>query len=239
MPLERAPVRVTIDEEARDRGLLVAFSDREGGVSQWPYDSLNLAVRVGDDRGAVAENRGRVAAVAGFDLGSLTLARQVHGTLVVTVDDPGSVAGGEADGLITDRPGVVLGLLTADCAAVVLAGEERVAVLHAGWRGLAEGIVGEGVAAVGRVWKAWVGPAIRDCCYEVGPEVIHAFRYRSLPVGNRRVDIAEAARAALSEAGVSRVSVSGVCTSCNDRYFSYRRDALTGRQGAFVSRLST
>lgn len=230
---------MTIDEEARDRGLLVAFSDREGGVSRWPYDSLNLAVRVGDDPGAVAENRRRVAAVAGFEAGSLTLARQVHGTLLVTVDEQGSVAGGEADGLVTDRPGPVLALLTADCAAVVVAGEEGVAVLHAGWRGLAAGIVGDGVAAVGRVWKAWIGPAIRDCCYEVGPEVIDAFRYRSFPVGKGRVDIAEVARTALSEAGVSRVSVSGVCTGCDDRYFSYRRDALTGRQGAFVSMLSS
>jgi copper oxidase (laccase) domain-containing protein len=113
-----------------------------------------------------------------------------------------------------------------------------VAVLHGGWRGLVGGIVERGVAALDRAQRAWVGPTIRACCYEVGPEVVDAFRRRDLPLaGEGRVDPAEAAAALLERAGVE-VALSDVCTACDESYFSYRREGTTGRQGAFAALLS-
>lgn len=219
---------------AGGRQAVVAFTDRFGGVSDEPYHWLNLAMAVGDRREDVAENRLRVGLAAGFEPRALVLSRQVHGTRlrVVSPGDNGVV--GEADGLVARVPGVPIGLLTADCAAVVLAGAQGVAIVHAGWRGLAGGIVRRGVSAVGSDVKAWVGPAIRDCCYEVGEDVIGAFRRADLPTGRRRVDISSAASAALTEAGVDDVDVDETCTACDARYFSYRRDGVTGRHGAFA-----
>jgi copper oxidase (laccase) domain-containing protein len=136
-----------------------------------------------------------------------------------------------------------VGILTADCGPVVIASPDEMgpaAVLHAGWRGLVGGVLPHGVEALGRTEAAWIGPCIKACCYEVGPEVLAAFDEAGLPVAKRygdhgRVDIADAARASLERAGVSKVVDSGVCTHCNEDYFSYRRDGVTGRQGAFVS----
>jgi copper oxidase (laccase) domain-containing protein len=111
--------------------------------------------------------------------------------------------------------------------------------LHAGWRGLVAGVIEAGIATLGSPLRAWIGPCIRACCYEVGSEVVEAFRSKDLPVADRsHVDIAEAATAALSRAGVSQVAVSDACTCCNPSYFSYRRDGVTGRQGAFAARLN-
>ena len=232
---EQQGVRVLVDPEAEARGVLVAFADRRGGVSKAPYDELNLAAKGGDRAADALENRRRVGVAAGFDPAAIVLPRPVHGADVATVVPGRTVEIPAADGLTTAVPGTVLGLLTADCAAVVLAANDGVAILHAGWRGLAGGIVEAGVAAVGPVWRAWVGPAIRDCCYEVGPEVVDALRARGLPAGANRVDVARAAEAALRSAGVTRVVVVDTCTGCNPDYFSYRRDRVTGRQGAFVS----
>jgi polyphenol oxidase len=231
-------VRLLVDPSAGQTGVMVAFTDRVGGVSGAPYDSLNLALRVGDDRDAVLENRGRAAAAAHFDTDALALARQVHGADVIEVAPGSSGVVGEADGLIARAPGVVIGILTADCAPVLLHGDEGVAVLHAGWRGLVAGVVEEGIRALGGARRAWGGPAIRACCYEVGPEVVDAFEARGLPVSRRdRVEPATAAAAALRSAGVSSITVSEVCTSCDERYYSYRRDGVTGRQGAFIALL--
>jgi polyphenol oxidase len=175
----------------------------------------------------------------GFEVADLVLARQVHGGDLLDVPRGSSGVLGRADGLVTRMPGPVLGLLTADCAPIVVAGDASVAVLHGGWRGLVAGIVERGVAAVDRAQRAWVGPTIRACCYDVGPEVVDAFRRRGLPVsGGRRVDPARAAAAVLEKAGIE-VAVSDVCTACDPSYFSYRRDGTTGRQGAFAALLST
>lgn len=232
---EHEGVRVLTDADAREHGVLVAFGNRRGGVSRPPFDELNLNTEGGDCVADAAENRRRIAKTAGFDPSALVLFRPVHGIHLETVVAGQTEDDRAADGLVTAAPGRVLGLLTADCAAVVVAGERSVAILHAGWRGLAAGIVAAGVEAVGPVWRAWVGPAIRDCCYEVGDEVLAAFRARNLPVHAGRVDIAEAAEAALRSAGVEDVLVADTCTGCDRDYFSYRRDGLTGRQGAFVS----
>jgi hypothetical protein len=226
------------DEGARERGVLVGFTARLGGVSRVPFDTLNLAVRVGDERADVYENRRRAGAAAGFDAERLALALQVHAADVIDVgpDDAGVL--GEADGLFAASPGPVLAILAADCAPVVLWGERGVAIVHAGWRGLVAGVVAKGVERVGEVHGAWVGPAIRACCYEVGPEVVEGFRSAGLPVHDEsHVEPGLAAGEALRAAGVGSVAVSEVCTSCDRRFFSYRRDGLTGRHGAFVSLL--
>ena len=227
------------DAGARASGVLVAFTARLGGVSKVPYDTLNLAVRVGDTRFDVMENRRRAAVAAGFDEERLTLAIQVHAADVIDVaaDDAGVL--GEADGLFTAAPGPVLAILAADCAPVTLWGAGGVAIVHAGWRGLVAGVVAKGVERVGEVHAAWVGPAIHSCCYEVGPDVVDAFTEAGLPVADEsHVDPGRAAVAALGAAGVRAVTMSEVCTSCDERFFSYRRDGVTGRHGAFVSLLA-
>lgn len=214
----------------------VVFTDRNGGVSPAPFDSLNLAARVGDDPGLVKQNRARVAKAAGFDPEAIRLARQIHGADLLEVSSKDPVVAGEADVVATREPGVVIGILTADCTPVVVAGAGRVAIAHAGWRGLVAGAVEVAVDWVGDPFGAWVGPSIRSCCYEVGPEVIEAFQEKGLPVAaSDRVSPGEAAVFAVRRAGVRNVVASSDCTSCDARYFSYRRDGLTGRQGAFAS----
>lgn len=228
-------VRLLTDPTARAFGVALAFSDRDGGVSGPPYASLNLALRVGDRRNSVEENRRRVAQAAGFDLDELALARQIHGADVLHVEPGRSGVVGIGDGLVAGAPGVVLGILSADCAPVLVAGGGRIGVLHAGWRGLLAGVVERGLDALGDVDAAWVGPCIRACCYEVGAEVIEGFESRGLAVAApSRVDVADAAATVLQRAGVASVSLAGTCTGCDHRYFSHRREGKTGRQGAFI-----
>ncbi|MBK5218338.1 MAG: polyphenol oxidase family protein, partial [Thermoleophilia bacterium] len=136
-------------------------------------------------------------------------------------------------------------VFTADCLPVALRGPGGVAILHCGWRGLAAGIVAKGVAAV-RATDAAIGPGIGPCCYEVGPEVLDAFANLSAdgPISgdmgpksaHRRLDLVEVARRLLGEAGVERVEVAGLCTSCEaELFFSHRRDGgRTGRQGGLA-----
>jgi purine-nucleoside/S-methyl-5'-thioadenosine phosphorylase / adenosine deaminase len=231
----RRGVHLLLDRSALDDGWLVAFSSRRGGVSAPPYDTLNLAARVGDDPDCVAENRRRAAAVLGFPVASLALARQVHGANALEVLPGSSGVLGEADILVAREPGPVLAILTADCAPVLVAGERGVAIAHAGWRGLVAGAIEAAVDAVGAVRAAWIGPCIHACCYRVGRDVIDAFRGVDLPVAGRdRVDPAQASLFALRRAGVELVAVAEPCTSCDADYFSYRRDGTTGRQGAFL-----
>jgi YfiH family protein len=229
-------LRLLTDERASKRGIQVFFTDRRGGVSATPFDSLNLAARVGDDLERVDENRRRVGGAAGFDLSRLALARQVHGASVIEVRDGDAGVVGEADVLVSRSRAATIGILTADCAPVVLWGDRVIAIVHAGWRGLVAGAVEVGMAATGKVHAAWVGPSIHGCCYEVGPEVIDAFERRKLPVANgTHVDPGRAAAVALRRAGVEAIAVSDACTSCDRRYFSHRRDGVTGRQGAFAT----
>jgi YfiH family protein len=234
-PTTRGGIAMEVDEAAGRAGVLVAFTGRGGGVSDPPFDSLNLAMTVGDREPAVRENRRRVAEALGYEPWALSVARQVHGTDVIRVRGRRTGLMGTGDALVTRSRRPVLGLLTADCAPVVLLGR-RLAVAHAGWRGLAGGMVATAAAAAGPVRAAWVGPSIRRCCYEVGPEVIEAFTAAGLPVADAsHVDIPEAAAAALRLAGVEAVAVSSVCTGCDPRWFSHRRDGTTGRNGAFAA----
>jgi YfiH family protein len=223
----------------------VAFTTRAGGVSEGPYESLNLGAHTADAADRVFENRRRAFAAVGADPGDAAMARQVHGATVrkaqpttVVEDRPRP----ECDALWTDEPGTALMLLTADCLPIALvrtSGERpALAVLHAGWRGLLAGLPAAGVAALGGEVAAVVGPGIGPCCYEVGPEVGEPFRaaFGGDVVRGRNLDLWTAAERALKAAGCTRVERVDLCTACHpDRFFSYRRDAgVTGRQGVIA-----
>jgi polyphenol oxidase len=209
----------------------VVFSTRRGGVSEGPYASLNLGRMTGDVVERVDENRRRLCAEIGADVGRLALNRQVHSADVHRAR-PGQ-RGEPGDGLWTDEPGLPLLALAADCLplALVRDGAEgaAVAVLHAGWRGLLAGIVEAGVAALGTVAAACVGPAIGPCCYEVGEEVARPFAdaFGDDVVSDRRLDLWAAAERALRTAGVASVERVDLCTRCNpELFFSQRRTGL-------------
>jgi len=207
----------------------VAFSTRAGGVSEGPFASLNLGLLTDDEPDNVHENRRRLCSEVAADPDRLALNRQVHG-----IEVHRAVAGRRGvpgDGLWTDEPAVPMLKVTADCLPIALArtnGEPGLCLLHAGWRGLSEGIVGAGVAALGGPLAAVVGPGIGPCCYEVGPEVAGLFGS-----SGRTLDLRAVAERALREAGVERVEHVELCTACDEeRFFSHRRDGgLTGRQG--------
>jgi len=212
-------------------GYVVAFTTRQGGVSSGVYESLNLTGGTGDDRERVAENRRLACAKLGLDHDRLSFNRQVHSP---TVHRAGG-RGGVGDGLWTDEPGLPMLAFSADCLPIAIArtdGERRLAVLHAGWRGLAEGVVAAGVEALGPgETAAVVGPAVGPCCYEVGEDVSSLFD-EDLTV-SRMLDLWSAAERALQRAGVSRVERIDLCTRCHaELFFSHRRSgALRGAQG--------
>jgi YfiH family protein len=238
VPADHGGLRLATDPAAREAGVLVAFTDRRGGVSRRPFDSLNLAMSVGDDPSAVTTNRARVAQALGFDLDRLALARQVHGAELIEVTGGCSGVVGEADVLATSTPGQAIAILTADCTPVTIWGSRGVAIAHAGWRGLVAGAVERAVDWVGDPRAAWVGPSVRGCCYQVGPDVIDAFEQRGLPItDDRHVDPRDASLHVLKSCGVDAVATSNACTFMDGNYFSYRRDEITGRQGAFASLL--
>jgi YfiH family protein len=208
------------------------FTTRRGGVSEGPYDALNLGLWTDDDPARVRDNRARVERLGG---GRLAQGHQVHGTRVVHADPEATT---DADGQVTARAGVAPIVLVADCLPIALIAPEGVAMLHAGWRGLAGGIVAEGVRALralgagGRIAAA-IGPGAGPCCYEVGPEV-HA----ALGTRGRTVDLKAIAAARLREAGVDEVHDCGLCTMCDPgSFFSHRRDGgVTGRQAGLAWR---
>jgi polyphenol oxidase len=224
-------------------GYVVAFTTREGGVSEGPYASLNLGLRTNDDPQRAVANRRIACAALGADVGRLTHNHQVHSNRVVRAV-PGQ-NGTEADGVWTDEPGIPLLAMSADCVPIVLVrttGERAVAVLHAGWKGLLGGIVAEGVKALGGgALAAAIGPSIGPCCYEVGEDVAAPYRerYGDEIMRGSNLDLWTAAERALRAARVARVDRFDRCTSCeSDTFFSHRRDqGETGRQGviAYVS----
>ena len=207
-------------------GATALFTTRRGGVSEGPYASLNLGLLTEDDADRVAANRERVRVQAGAE--RLAQGRQVHGTRVVVDGQDGE----EADGQVTSRAGVAAIVLVADCLPVALAGPGAAGVVHAGWRGLAGGVLEAGVAAAGAVAAA-IGPGIGPCCYEVGDDVRAVFG-----TSGRTLDLKAVARARLRDAGVTEIHDSGLCTACAaKRFFSHRRDrGLTGRQAGLAWR---
>ena len=244
------------------RGVRHGFTQRAGGASRGAFSSLNFSSREGDVPARVTDNWRRLEAAANLPARGWALSSQVHGARVERI-----VGGGpachhrrnhpEADGMATERPGVILGVLTADCLPVVLAlpGATAVAIAHAGWRGTLEGIVAATVrelcalsgAAPGDVVAA-LGPAIGGCCYQVGDEVREAFVTRWGAAHARRIlkrsdpwrlDLQAANLIQLRETGVRAPNTAALplCTSCRpDLFFSFRRDGpRSGRMLSFVT----
>lgn len=219
---------------------------RAGGVGVAPHDTLNLGLRAEDNPEAVAENRRRVRAAVPAD--PLWL-RQVHGSEVVDADVSDVPAEPAVDASVTAQPGRVLAIMVADCLPVVIADAQGkvLGAAHAGWRGLAGGVLEHTLDAMrakapqATGWRAWVGPGIGPEHFEVGQDVLDAFtaddpataRFfspRPGAAGKWLADLAGLADFRLRRAGVQEVSLSGECTvTRKDRYFSYRRDGVTGR----------
>lgn len=205
----------------------IVFSTRRGGVSEGPYESLNLGRLTGDDVERVDENRRRLCAEIGAELEPLALNRQVHSTVVHR-----AVAGrrGEpGDGLWTEERDVPILAMTADCLPIALSraeGPPGVAVLHVGWRGLRDGIVAEGVGVLAGATHAAIGPGIGPCCYEVGEDVAKPFAaaFGADVVSGGKLDLWTSAERALRRAGVEEVARLDLCTFCSpDLFFSHRR----------------
>jgi polyphenol oxidase len=218
------------------------------GVSGAPYASWNLGDHVGDDPAAVVENRRRLRAAAGLPSEPAWL-NQVHGACVADLD--ASDPRGAADAAMARRSGVVCAILTADCLPIAFSTEsgDRIAAAHGGWRGLAAGVIPSTVRSMGVAPErllAWLGPAISSRHFEVGAEVREAFVKRDLQTsaafqpnarGRFMADLAMLARIELKALGVDRIYGGGECTyALADRYFSYRRDGVTGRQATLIWR---
>ena len=219
---------------------------RTGGASGGRYESFNLGDHVGDDPNAVQHNRALLREALNLPAEPLWL-KQVHGTNVV--DAASAPAGVTADGAWTDTPGVVLAVLTADCLPVFLCDRAgtRIALLHAGWRGLAAGVIEAGVARLGGAdadLLAWLGPAIGPDFYEVGEEVRAAFvgrdaaaaaAFRPNGPGRWCADMYELASQRLRALGVREVHGGQYCTLRErGRFFSYRRDGQCGRMASLL-----
>jgi YfiH family protein len=222
----------------------VVFSTREGGVSEGPYESLNLGIFTGDAPERVVENRRRLAGAAGVDPERARMAWQQHGAEVRRARPEGIVTPGTqhepCDGWWSDEPGQGMMLVTADCLPVAIARRNgrrpALAVLHVGWRGLLEGIVQSGVAVLGGgELAASIGPGIGPCCYEVGADVAELYEnaFGSDVLTDGRLDLWRAAEVALRRSGVEEVERTDLCTYCHpELFFSHRRDrGTTGRQG--------
>ncbi len=238
-------------------GIRHGFFGRPGGVSEGVFASLNVGLRSGDERARVLENRSRAAAALGASLEHLCIARQVHGVTCLRVDtawEPSAPP--EADALVTTRPGILLGVTSADCAPVLLADPEAgvVAAAHAGWRGalagvleaVVEGMIAAG-AAPGRIC-AVVGPCIGRRSYEVGPDLrarfleedpqSEPFFLEAAGSGRPRFDLEGYCVYRLGRAGVGRVQAVGRDTCAEaELFFSFRRTTLSGG-GPFGLQLS-
>jgi polyphenol oxidase len=230
--------------EAELPGATVCFTTRRGGVSAAPFDTLNLGVLTPDDRGAVLENRGLAASALGIDGERIRMGLQVHGSELLSHDDPGrrghyfdpAPEPPQADGHVTGAAGIPLLVLVADCLPVAVKGPGGLAMLHCGWRGLAGTLIPDAVAKVGGE-TAVIGPGIGPCCFEVGREVREAF----VGLGDgifqgSMCDLPEASRRLLRASGVEVIETAGICTFCNEvDFFSHRRDGgVTGRQAGIA-----
>lgn len=218
---------------------------RQGGVSQPPYDSLNLAFHVGDNAEHVAENR-RI--LHGYVANPIVWLEQVHGGEVVVVDEQFEVAQvHQADALYSQSRQTPLAIMTADCLPILLASRcgTEIAAIHGGWKPLAKGVIENTLAqfkAQPDDIYAWFGPAIGPAAFEVGPEVLAAFpgldsafqRYRD---GKLLADIFAIAELQLTKLGVNKIYGERQCTvSDPSEYFSYRRDRVTGRMATLIWR---
>ncbi|MGC0154762.1 peptidoglycan editing factor PgeF [Chromobacterium vaccinii] len=221
------------------------LTTRSGGVSQPPYASLNLGAHVGDAPDHVAANRARLRDELPAEPAWLN---QVHGIAVVDAAAVGADAP-DADASFARAPGAVCAVMTADCLPLLLCDDAGgvVAAVHAGWRGLCDGVIEAAVAAIGAppaTLMAWLGPAIGPDAFEVGAEVRQAFVERDAAAaaafididdGKYLADIYALARLRLAGLGVDRVYGGDFCTVIDrDRFFSYRRDGVTGRMASLI-----
>jgi len=227
----------------------VVFTDRHDGVSEPPFDTANLGLLTEDDPARVAENRRRAAAAMGgaaAEPDGWFRIRQVHGVDVVVAErTPEGVP--DADAAVTLDTARPLVVLTADCAPVALVSEHAVGVVHAGWRGLAGGVI-EAAVDVQRSLdhtpvRAVLGPCIQPEHYAFGADELDALASRLGPTvrgrtagGEPALDLRAGVRAALAAVGVTDLNDVDVCTAASPDYFSYRRDGVTGRQAMIVVR---
>jgi YfiH family protein len=233
-------------------GVQALATTRRGlGLSVPPYDDFNLGDHVGDDPAAVAANRAALREQWKLPADPLWL-RQVHGTRVVDAGVMATDDVPEADAAITHESGRVLAILTADCLPVLFAADDGsvLGAAHAGWRGLAAGVLEATVAAMRhdpRRIAAWIGPGIRRAAFEVGPEVREAFvaadklafaAFKPSPrAGHFQCDLAMLARLRLMQSGLSRIADCGLCTHASpQQFYSHRRDQRTGRMATLVWR---
>lgn len=264
--VERDGIACWTDERLlREDGVLVAFTERSGGVSREPFASLNLAGHVGDEPRDVDANRERLLGALGMRglRDRLVTAEQVHGDLVATVAEADAGTGAfvgrgsgpvpGVDALVTAVPDIPLMLLYADCVPVVLValGERpAVAVVHAGWRGALarlpqqtmDALVEAGFRA--EATYAYVGPHIGECCYEVDRELMSQFGKAFATIGRAcaRLDLAAAVAESLTDAGIpeERQCRLGMCTAHHtDAFYSYRAERRTGRHGAVAAIVKT
>jgi YfiH family protein len=246
----QALVSTALDEA----GFVAAFTERTGGVSAGPFESLNLGLRAGDDPHRAKENRRRVCRALGIE--AFACGRQAHGTSAALIGPAEADAGFEdprlapaaTDILVVDHPGVAVAVLTADCVPVALADPEegRLAVVHAGWRGIAAGILPAALRLFRRpaALRAAIGPAVRADHYEVGEDVARAVASGSgagaratRPGGRLALDLPATIEGVLTRFGVRQIERSEECTACEAaRFFSHRRDGITGRQALVAFR---
>jgi YfiH family protein len=230
--------------EADLPGATVCFTTRRGGLSQVPYDSLNLGLITGDSREAVLANRSRLATALGLDPARVRTGLQVHGSKILVHDDldrdghfPDPVGNPpEADGHVASASGLPMLVLAADCLPVAIVGPRGLAMLHCGWRGLTGSLVADAASMVDGQ-AAVIGPGIGPCCFEVGQDVRHAFAGLGDGIfeGNH-CDLPEVAARLLELNGVTAIERAGICTSCETAdFFSHRRDGGdTGRQAGIA-----
>jgi len=246
----RGNMRVTDDWIIPDWPVAAAVravtTTRRGGVSQGHYASMNPADHVDDDPAAVMANRQTLQQALGLP-GQPVWLQQVHGTVAVSA----ATAGGSptADAAWCSQPGIVCAVLTADCLPVLLADTagQCVAAIHAGWRGLAAGVIEQAAMAMGRPGEtllAWLGPAIGPSVYRVGDEVRDTFMahdqeaggaFRQGPDGEWFADLYQLARQRLADCGVTAVYGGEYCSFTDaERFYSYRRDGATGRMATLI-----
>lgn len=239
--------------EWRSGAATAAFPTREGGVSEAPFDTLDLGLSVGDDDEAVLENRRRFWAAVGLPPARVVVPGQVHGTTTAWVGDAEAGRGAgdresvlrEHDALLTATPGLGLVVSYADCVPVVIVASgpqgPALATVHAGWRGMLAGVVGKTareLARHGRLTAAVVGPCIGPCCFAVDDALRERFQTRFPGSGGgATVDLWACARQELEAAGLApeAITVTSLCTSSDGRFFSHRRDrGSTGRHLAIA-----
>jgi YfiH family protein len=222
-----------------------AFTTREGGSSRPPWDSFNLAVHVGDAFATVQRNRALLAQALGVE--GLAFGKQVHGTGVRVVRGLSrSTSRGldDTDGLVTTTPGIGLVVMGADCLPVLLAGDGVVGAAHMGRGGLVKGVLRETVRVMreqgAETLTAVVGPGICGACYEV-PASLAGEAEKAAPgsrsttrAGTAGIDLLRGAQAQLAELGVASTAVGGCTLEQPDRFYSYRRDGVTGRHAGVV-----